>query len=78
MKYLSKSKVGLKSLHQFIEGLHGKKGEAWLIHNNGLTTMVERKIEMLNTKNNELQIKAFYIKTPDDLKSSIKKMLHTT
>lgn len=43
IKYFTRSKVGLKSFHQFLANLQGLEGEFWFVYNSDLTDMVKRK-----------------------------------
>lgn len=45
VKYLSKSKVGLKSIQRFISKVKDIEGRFWFIHNTDFTEMAKRKME---------------------------------
>jgi hypothetical protein len=62
IKYLTKSKVGLNTLRQFIYMLKGLEGNFWLIHNSDLTSMTQEKFKefapIMQDKRNVLFVQA--------------------
>lgn len=74
IKYLQRSKVGLVTAHRLINYLRDKEGEAWLIYNTELTSMVSRVIKDYN-KNSHSKIKLIKFSNPIEFEKEILRRL---
>jgi hypothetical protein len=59
IKYLLKSKVGLRSFEKFVNESKGNEGNFWFIYNTDLTAMVKSKateLRRINTENRKIKL----------------------
>ncbi len=76
VKYLNKSKIGLKSFQKLANYLEDKSGEAWLVYNTDLTPLVEKSIENYNKINKHVKIKAIRAVNSNEFASKFSEILH--
>lgn len=74
-KFLRKSKVGLKTIHQLENYLSDKTGEGWLVYNTDLTNMVEQQIEEFNSKNKHIKIKPIHVKDSKEFELKLNELV---
>lgn len=79
VKYLTQSKIGLKSFHRFLSRQKGLEGQFWFIYNTDLTDMVKNRAENMN-KLTFPHREIVLIKAENELefKKQLDKLLHTT
>ncbi len=69
IKYLTNSKVALKSIYRFISFVGGLNGEFWFIHNQPLTPMSQQKLEEVNFTNPYRHVKSIFVESPMTFKA---------
>lgn len=74
-KYLSKSKIGLKTFHKLANYLNEKKGEAWLVYNTDMTPLVVEQIQDFNKNNKEINIKPVKISNSKEFANKLDELL---
>lgn len=75
IKYLTRSKIGLSTMQSFLYELVGRKGNAILVYNTDLTTMVLKEIENFKNDYPDINFLAIKAKNTDEFKSKFKKDL---
>jgi len=74
-KFLTRSKIGLNTIHTLTNYLREKQGEAWLIYNTDLTTLVKKEIEKFNQTNEFIKIKAIRISNEKEFEKKLSELL---
>lgn len=75
IKYLSRSKIGLKALSILTNFLKGKRGEGWLIFNTDITPLVKRGIHNFNQANKSVKIRAIHVNNEKEFENVINELL---
>lgn len=76
-KYLSKSKIGLNTFYQLNNFLKNRKGEAWLIYNTDITSLVEKEIQKFNKSSNEVRIRTIHARNGQEFSDKLKNIIPT-
>ena len=78
VKYFNRSKVGLNTFHQMAYYLKNKTGEAWLVYNTDLTSLVSQQIDDFNRDNSNMKIKPFKVSDAKEFEIKLNKFLNDT
>lgn len=73
VKYLTRSKIGLGTIQSFFYTLVGRKGNAIIVYNTDLTTMVLREAEKFKTHYPEMNVIFLKAQNSEEFKSKFKK-----
>jgi hypothetical protein len=75
-KFLTRSKIGLNTIHQLTYFLRDKSGEAWLIYNTNLTQLVAKEIDKYNQNNRDVKIKAIRVTSGKEFADKLDELLN--
>ena len=75
-KFLTRAKIGLNTFYQLKNFLQDKKGEAWLIYNTDLTSLVTKEIDKFNEENKNIQLKPIHVTGPKEFAERLDQLLN--
>lgn len=75
IKFLTRSKVGLKTFQRFLASQRGLEGEFWFIYNTDLTDMVKRKASEFSQITDSRNIELIKVDSLSSFKEMLEKLL---
>lgn len=78
IKFLNRSKIGLKTFQRFLASQRGLEGNFWFIYNTDLTDMVKRKAAEFSQINDRRNLELIKVDSLSSFKEKLEKLLPTT